>query len=676
MSLQTNLTGRLRNTDLPKTNALFPLFEAVINSIHAIDERKSKMGDSFEGEINVKINRSGQQEIDKNEKQDIVGFEIVDNGIGFNSDNYLSFQTLDSEYKIDKGCRGIGRLLWLKAFNKVTVNSIYTENSHKKKIKFDFDKRRDIHNESFEEVESEETRQTKVKLNKIQEDYGKYLPKGIETIGYNLLEHCLWYFLREGGAPIITLEDGQNKISLDSLYDEYMLNASDTETLNLKSYEFFLTHVKLKSRTQNKHSILYSAADRVVKEESLTGKIPGLFGVLNDGEDDFTYMCFVSSPYLTEKVHPERFNFKIPENLNGVFRDEEISFHEIRGAVLSAIKKYLDSFLQDNKEKGIERLTNYIDTKAPRYRPILGRISEEDQIVDPNISDKDLEVKLHSHLVEIERQLLTEGHELMSFSDLEDEESYTKQVEEYLSKASDLKKSDLANYVTHRRVIIDLLSRAIKIKEDGKYQKEEILHKLIMPMQVESNEIVFDDSNLWLIDERLAFHNYLASDKTIKSMPITKGDETKEPDLIALNIYDNPLLVNEGESLPLASITVIEIKRPMRNDAKAGEEKDPIEQALGYLKRVRNGEVTTSAGRLIPDSEKVPGFCYVITDITSKVKARCDFLDLQVTADKLGYFGYHKKFNAYIEVISYDRLLTMAKERNRAFFDKLGLPSN
>ena len=502
------------------------------------------------------------------------------------------------------------------------------------------------------------------------------MPKGLETIGYSLLEHCLWYFLREGGAPVITLEDGENKISLDSLYDEYMLNASDTETLIIKSHEFFLTHVKLKSRTQNKHSILYSAADRVVKEESLTGKIPGLFGVLNDGEDDFTYMCFVASPFLTEKVHHERFDFKIPEILDGVFKDEEISFSEIRSAVLTSIKKYLDSFLLANKVKGIERLSNYIDTKAPRYRPIIGRISEEDQIIDPNISDKDLEIKLHSHLVEIERQLLAEGHELMSTSDIEDKELYSKQIEDYLSKASDLKKSDLANYVTHRRVIIDLLSRALKIKEDGKYQKEEILHKLIMPMQVESNEIVFNHSNLWLIDERLAFHNYLASDKTIKSMPITQGEDTKEPDLLALNIYDNPLLVSDGESLPLASITVIEIKRPMRNDAKAGEDKDPIEQALGYLKRIRDGKVLTSSGRLIPNSEHVPGFCYVITDITSTIKERCGILDLQVTADKLGYFGFNKTYNTYIEVISYDRLLTMAKERNRAFFDKLGLPSN
>lgn len=42
----------------------------------------------------------------------------------------------------------------------------------------------------------------------------------------------------------------------------------------------------------------------------------------------------------------------------------------------------------------------------------------------------------------------------------------------------------------------------------------------------------------------------------------------------------------------------------------------------------------------------------------------------------MGYFGFHKAYKTYIEVISFDRLVILAKERNRAFFDKLGLPSN
>lgn len=84
----------------------------------------------------------------------------------------------------------------------------------------------------------------------------------------------------------------------------------------------------------------------------------------------------------------------------------------------------------------------------------------------------------------------------------------------------------------------------------------------------------------------------------------------------------------------------------------------------------------TAQGRQIPVSENIPGFCYVLADITPKLKARCLLHhDLKWTHDKLGFFGYKQNCNAYVEVISFDGLVNSAKERNRAFFDKLGLPA-
>jgi hypothetical protein len=676
MHLNTSLKGRLRNTNLPLTNVLLPLFEAVVNSIHSIDAAIKLKGDSstLDGIITIKILRSSQVTTSTDIKPDIIGFEIIDNGVGFNTDNYNSFQTLDSEYKIALGCRGVGRLLWLKAFNKVSVRSVYEENEQVFTRTFDFSATSDIQNESLKPTPNAKI-ETSIKLYSIHKEYLKYLPKMAPTISRDLLEHCLWYFIRNGGAPEIIIDDSDEKISLYKEYDALMINASEKDTFKIKSSIFEITHVKLKSSLQNKHNIIYSAADRVVKEESLQGKIPGLFGYLNDGAENFAYMCFLTSDYLTEKANPERVGFNISETVEGMFSDDEISFTEIRSSSIKIITEYLDQYLTENKQIGIKRLTDFVDAKAPRYRPILGRLMDNEKIVDPSISDKDLDIKLHSHLMAFESQLLAEGHDLMVPDGIENKEEYSKRIDDYLAKASDLKRSDLANYVAHRKVILDLLRKAIKKGTDGKYYKEDVLHKLIMPMQTVSSEIKFEDSNLWLVDERLAFHNFLASDKTLTSIPITDSDSTKEPDLLGLSVYDNPLLVNDGDNLPLASITVVEIKRPMRNDAKAGEEKDPIEQALGYLKRVRNGRVTTDSGRLIPNSEDIPGFCYVICDITPTIKDRCDFLDLRVTSDKLGYFGFHKTYNAYIEVISFDRLLNIATERNKAFFDKLGLPS-
>ena len=677
MNLSTSLKGRLRNTNLPLTNVLHPLFEAVVNSIHSIDANLKLKNNlmTLDGIINIKILRSPEKTAFSDVKPDIIGFEIIDNGVGFTIDNFISFQTLDSEYKIELGCRGVGRLLWLKAFKKVSVKSVYQENGQIFTRTFDFNAIKDIYNESINPTPDSKI-ETSIKLLDIHTEYLKYLRKMASTISRDLLEHCLWYFIRSGSAPEIFIVDSGEKISLHKEYDAMMINASERATFTIKSRTFDITHVKLKSSLQNKHSIIYSAADRVVKEESLQGKIPGLYGFLNDGSENFAYMCFLTSDYLTEKVNPERVGFNISETVEGMFADDEISFADIRNSSLKIITEYLDQYLEENKQIGIKRLVDFVANKAPRYRPILERLADSDKVVDPNISDKDLDIKLHTHLMAFEAELLAEGHDLMVPNVIEDIEDYYLRIDEYLAKASDLKRSDLANYVAHRKVILDLLGKSILKDKEGKYSKEDVLHKLIMPMQKSSDEIRFEDSNLWLVDERLAFHNFLASDKTLNSLPITDSKSTKEPDLLGLNVYDNPLLVNDGQSLPLASITVIEIKRPMRDDAKAGEEKDPIEQALGYLKRVRNGRVITETGRPIPNSEHIPGFCYVICDITSTIIDRCDFLDLQVTSDKLGYFGFHKTYNAYIEVISFDRLLNMAKQRNKAFFDKLGLPSN
>lgn len=44
---------------------------------------------------------------------------------------------------------------------------------------------------------------------------------------------------------------------------------------------------------------------------------------------------------------------------------------------------------------------------------------------------------------------------------------------------------------------------------------------------------------------------------------------------------------------------------------------------------------------------------------------------LVLSQDKEGYFGYVPSYGAYAEVISYDKLLKDAKQRNQVFFDKL-----
>lgn len=681
MIIATNLNGRLRNTSLPASNGMLPLYEAVANAIHAIEDAAMPAG---QGRITVQIIRDGQSALGFDQganrpgheaKGSISGFKISDNGIGFNNANMESFLTLDSYHKESRGGRGVGRLLWLKAFDRAVIDSVYeTDTGGKSRREFTFEAKHGV-SEPVVTDAKDELRRTQIHLVGFARRYREASPKTARVIAKNLFEHCLWYFVRPGGTPAIEIVDDDETISLDTVYEKEMVSSAETETIDLKGTRFDLIHVKLSATSTRGHSIAFCAASRLVVQESLKGKIPGLFGSLRDRARDFVYECYVSSPLLDERVRSERTSFDIEEEPLEMFASQELSQKEIREAVIARAAAFLSASLEEKKRLGKERVTEFVAQRAPRYRPILSRIPEDQLAVDPDISDKDLDLILHKHLAELEGQLLADGHDIMHPKESETCEDYWARLQEYLKTAEDIKKSDLANYVSHRRVILDLLDQAIKRKPDGKYEREDLIHNLIMPMGTTSNELHFDTYNLWLVDERLAFHDYLASDKTLAAMPITNSESSKEPDILALNVFDNPLLVADSQDPPLASIVVVELKRPMRNDAAAGEDKNPVEQALGYLERIREGKVQTQAGRPIPRCENIPGFCYAICDITPTVERRCKLLGLTPTHDFTGYFGYNPNYRAYIEVISFTRLVNAARERNKAFFDKLGLPT-
>ena len=298
------------------------------------------------------------------------------------------------------------------------------------------------------------------------------------------------------------------------------------------------------------------------------------------------YVCVLpESPFLDDSVRSERTGFEIPDvSPEGVIDPDELSMADIRAVALSEVERYLHENLAEVLAAGRERVEDFVSKRAPRYRPILRHLGDDKLSVDPGIGDRELELQLHRHLADIEADLLEEGQEVLSGQYLQPEE-YEDKLRRYLEKVDDVKKSDLAAYVSRRRVILDLLAKAIQADRNGRYAREDVVHSLIMPMRVTSDDAPESVSNLWVIEEGLAFLDYLASDKPIRSMPVTGSDSPLEPDLLALQVYDEPVLVAPGNSAQLASIVVVEIKRPMRNDAAPGPEKDRSRRHSGISSR-------------------------------------------------------------------------------------------
>ena len=388
---------------------------------------------------------------------------------------------------------------------------------------------------------------------------------------------------------------------------------------------------------------------------------------------DFDYVCHVSSELFEENVVSDRTEFDIVAEIGNLLSKSEISFKEIDEAVIQRISSYLENYLETNKLASKERLYQFVDTKAPQYRPLLNSIDDNDLILPTDCDDSVLELKLHKKKAALELELLSKGQEVLNVVDF-GKDYPTQALDEFLSKVDMLKKSDLAAYVGHRWKILNIFDKMLMKNREGKYTDESFIHKLIMPMQKTSNEISADSANLWIIDEKLAFHHYLGSDKTFNSMPITGSKSTQEPDIVAFELLENPTLISESHNLPLAAITIVELKKPLRNDYSYSEEKNPLGKTLEYLELIRNGGAFTANGRPIPGSENIPGFCYLIADLTPSLIKQCRYFSFTPTAGQDGYFGYNPNYKAYIEVISYDKLINDAQKRNRAFFDKLGLP--
>ncbi|WLQ05661.1 ATP-binding protein [Arthrobacter oryzae] len=654
--------------------------EAVVNGIQALDAR---FGDEVEkARLTVKVHRNPQDGLDlglaspgRAALNPIVGFSIEDNGVGFTPENMASFETLDSDYKAGIGCRGVGRLLWLKAFDRVSIRSAYDDGAGNLRARqFRFSIEREV--EHVEEPDSFEGTGTEVHLVGFKDAFQRSAPKTVDAIAREVFEHCIWYFLRPGGAPEVTIVDDDEAVSLKELMDDFVYSEMPTTTIAVKGEKFYMVNLCIKSSTRNPAPRLYwCAASRVVLEENLTSKVPGLFGRLKDETSaEFTYVCYLSSDYLDAHVRADRTAFDMSERIPGGSLIDDISLDDIRAGVLGEVERILAAPLSAAREEGTARVNDFVSNRAPRYRPVLTRLESLGVTVDPSMKDQDLELLLHRNLQKLEANAIAEGQVVFAEVGSVPLENYEERLTQYLDTVTEINQSDLAAYVFRRRTILDILARLIRSDEQGKYRREDVIHSLLIPMRTTSNDIGTDASNLWIIDERLAFHDYLASDKTLKSMPITGSDSMKEPDVIATRLVDTPVLAAEGEKLPLPSIVVIEIKRPMRNDAS--EDKDPIQQCLDYVKRVRAGGVLTASGRPIPETPQPPAFCYIVADLTPTMIDRCKYAGLRPTHDGLGYFGFNEPYKAYIEVMNFDRLVNAATERNRAFFDKLGLPSS
>lgn len=257
--IQIDVRGKVREKKLAYRNTLFPLFEAVVNSIHSIEDINNRSS----GKIEIEIIRSRQSTIESEESKSlapVIDFVITDNGIGFNDQNYESFNYAYSTHKLKKGGKGIGRITWLRAFEKIKIESFYSNNGTMMKRTFDF-KRSKIGIENHHNVPlkngTELGRLTKVHLKFLKPEYQRWCNYKLEEISFKVIQHCFTYFLDED-CPKIIIKDQNQKQDLNDLFKSYLKKSVDNQEIKVRDYSFSLDIVKF-SNIKLDNKIHYTA---------------------------------------------------------------------------------------------------------------------------------------------------------------------------------------------------------------------------------------------------------------------------------------------------------------------------------------------------------------------------------------------------------------------------------
>ena len=663
MALTINLPGQVKQINLPQTKALWPLFEAIVNSIQSLEEINSN-----NKQIRIIVNRVTNEQLSfEGEKPPFDSFEIIDNGIGFNSNNYRSFLEAYSEFKINKGCKGIGRFLWLKAFESVQITSTFLENdvAYTREFMFTLDGVNPMDN-NYSKATSSEI-ETHVCLNSYKPEYRDKVSSSLEILGKKIIEHCLPYFIFSD-CPSIILQDEEDRIDLNDYYSNNFSDALAQDQIEINGLPFVIYHMTVNEGVAG-HTLHLCANSREVKSYDLTKYIPNLPKKKIRSTNSFNYVGYLTGKCLDEVVNSERsaFEFDRLPNIN-------IPISITEEEIVSSAKTYVEVFLHtelseigENKKIQIDRL---VETQKPQYRYLLNRKPETYDIIPAGLSDTKLELELYKCEQQWEFEIAKKKSE-MEESDSTKDASFNERFEDYCQEITELSKASLAQYVARRKAILDLLEEAMVSDEEGNYSKEDRLHSIICPMHVSSSEIPFDDMNLWIVDDRLAFHDFLASDKAMKSLPVLETDSKKRMDI---SVFDSALSFSE-DGFPINSISIIELKRPQR-EYSSKEEDNPIKQVLDYVDSIKNGKVKRANGRDFGNTDNIAFYCYIIADLTNSLRDNAKFSNLTLTPDKQGYFGYNSAYGAYVEIISYDKLLSDAKKRNEILFDKLFRPKS
>ena len=641
--------GRINNLSLapsPK-NTLQPMFEALMNSIHAIQERFGTDRLSS-GIIDI--------EMTENEEGSYTGFVITDNGIGLDANNMISFRKSDSMKKVKFGGKGVGRLLWLKVADKVSISSNYFDDDGSKSISFDFVADPDEPISKLNHSTASGEIGTSVRLTPLKTAYALHIPAKLETVAVRTVAHFINYFVNVD-CPKITLMDSKKSIVLfDKFTDDVVRDGAfpihvtvDGEERKL-SLNCFLVPKNYSDDEKGTNGLFFGAHGRAVNRYDMDGVI-GLKAI--DGK--YAFFGYLEGPMLDSSVNDTRTEFSLSAE----------TIDELKRECITHMHDFLKVEIDLVRERQIQTIVNVRNEHLRFYNIAKNPKEIADKLSLSTQKDEEIFVELSRHSLRQYKKARRQFAEAKA----KDRPDIEQKAKAYVSELQDESLSSLAEYIYKRKLILDIFEEKTGFADINaeKAHYERVVHELICPLGTTKSDLSYDDHNLWVIDDRLAFYSYFNSDKQLQAQ--SASTDKRRPDV---TLFDLGMGFDKASSQE--PITIVEFKRPKRNDYTMAD--NPFTQVQDYVDELRKaGEATRYDGRLIRTIEdQTPFMCQIVADDTETLRQVMKRIGgFYKKAGSKSYYRWDEGFKIFMEVTSYTDLISGAKARHAAFFEKLGV---
>ena len=661
-SLRPNIVKRIDRLPKPKnvTAAMQPLFEAISNAIHSVQNRFPETV-GHDGKIHVTVNT--------NRNKDQVWATVEDNGLGLDEKNWDAFTETDTDNKISIGGKGVGRLLWLDCFQKISVVSTFKDKDGMERRSFDFVLKQDnqIQNEKVEAVGSTDSPSFFVRFDGLRDNgYLSNFPGRDSFVFQHLTSHFLPTFIGKK-CPQISVYVGDETRHYPAEIDNIVHRKVADIRLETDDYGLLLLTLmecdKVASADlKGHHFVHFIAHDRTVQSQSIDGKL----GLKNFGDDgDRVFHAILTGEYLDKNVNQERTAFMF----------EDVVLDRIINDVCTS---HIEEFLKEPLEKLGGEQREKIEQITESYPSVAFGDTEELQAKIPSGELK--EDAIYGHLArERFRRDQRQAEKIKSvLSRLRggeaDAATFAAAIADAGKAIEDAEQRSLAEYIVRRKVVLDFIEILLeKVRDDARdssYQREDILHSFICPLRVNTIEDgtkkveSASSHDLWIIDERLTFAQYFSSD--VEFSTLSQAIESDErPDVLIFD-YVHGLRQTEEPS----KVLLVEFKRPGRTNYADNE--NPQSQVERYVRKLQGGALSDVKGRPIKLDNRTVFHCFIVADIVGKLDEWT--YTWQHTADGRGrLYQPQSGFRGSIELIGWDALLGDARARNQAFFDRVGI---